>query len=162
MVLDIDFAILDTSLTVGGDTHIGYTNPIKNQKRRLIKLELLNKGADMELLLYEKYYFYGSGYYLGKIYQKAAGRFQTYSRSRFYLKKDSSIIIYTDKHRNPTDTFFIHLFWKRESVGLDELKFYKNEKKELKYHSARKLLRGYELRESYKWFQNSPIVPAMK
>lgn len=161
MLLSVGVSILDTNLSLDANTQIGYTKSLENEDKKFVKLKLLNEGNDMKPLLYEKYYFYSNAYYFRKLYHKSIGRFQTYSRSKVYLKKDSSLTIYTDKYRE-ADTFFFPLFWKRDSLGIDELKFYKDEKGELKYHSAKMLQRGFKLKKSYKRFENCPTIPVIK
>ena len=109
------------------------------------KLYLVNLGEDMIISLRNRYLFKPLKFYNNerKRYWEmlSCWDFDYRDGCKIALKKNDSVAIYMNTyHTEVGDSLYVNILWKRDSVGFDELVFYKNPQKEIKYHSSKKLV----------------------
>ncbi len=124
--------------------------------QKLAKVNIINESEDISIFL-----TYGRLFPLLRSIGKRSNSVITHpdpaNFSKIYLKKNDSTTIYV-VYDAECDTVLINLFWKRDSLESDMLKFYTTSKGELKYHSSRKKISGNQLDESYRWYKDKPLL----
>ena len=111
------------------------------------KLYLVNKHEDVLIYSEDRYTFKSLKSYSNttKRYHQiiSCGGFDKKDGCKIMLKKNDSVAIYMNTyHTEVGDSVYINILWKRDSLGLDELVFYKTLQGEIKYHSSKKSGRG--------------------
>lgn len=133
-----------------------YNNQIFHYQK-FAKVRVVNESEDMYILASTRRLFP-----LLKCLGDRGGHLITHpdpeNFSKIYIKKNDSTTIYV-AYVNECDTVLVNLFWKRDSLELDELKFYKTKEGEIKYHSSKKKATGNKLNEEYQRYKDKSLLP---
>ncbi len=142
----------DDNLNV--DFHI----PSEKNNHKFTKIYIINKGKNMILLTDVERSFLITKWSKGRRNGDIGIVHLDFSKRRkIPIITNDSTTIYVDN--SPTvDTLYFELFWKRDSLGLDEIKLYNDKKGNLKYHSSKKIARGTLLNSNYEIFNYCPII----
>jgi hypothetical protein len=111
---------------------------------KLAKIRVINEGKPISLFTQSKYYFATESWTSKGVEQNGTIHCGFGYESKIFLdKKDSTIIYcgYRSLMQANTDTLHLYLFWNRGSTGRDNIKFYLDTQKRLKYHSTEKIKR---------------------
>lgn len=152
----LQFKIVDSDLKIHPEflSKNPFYNEISNKHSRLAKICIIN--TDEKLVIFTSYKrIFPTLKWVDKNGKKSnipiiCGTFS----NKIQIEKNDSTIIYMD-YNIEADTMFSPLFWKRDSLGMDELKFYKTSLGEIKYHSTKKISRNSELNKKYSLFEKS-------
>ncbi len=125
---------------------------------KLAKIRVINEGEPISLFTQSKYYFATESWTSKGVEQNGTIHCGFgYDSNIFLDRKDSTIIYcgYRSLMQANTNTLHLYLFWNRGSSARDNVKFYLDNQKKLKYHSTEKMKR--DVADFY--FKKCSIIP---